>query len=70
MIAMDQLHLDRATRSYFRLLEALRHAVIATDPGGVITYWSDAAELLYGWSPEEVLGRQIIEVIATPRQRQ
>ncbi|MEO8216263.1 MAG: PAS domain-containing protein [Acidobacteriota bacterium] len=65
MLAMDQLHLETATRSYFRLLEALRHSVIATDPAGVITYWSDAAELLYGWSAEEVLGKQIIEVIAT-----
>src|SRR5215213_9683788 len=45
-----------------RLLDAVGQAVIATDPEGKITCWNRAAERLYGWSEEEVMGRLIMEV--------
>ncbi len=45
-----------------KLLDAVGQAVIATDPEGKILYWNRAAEELYGWSEEEVMGRSIIEV--------
>ncbi|RFU19199.1 PAS domain S-box protein [Geodermatophilus marinus] len=45
-----------------RLLRALGHAVIATDLEGRIVRWNDAAERLYGWTAEEILGRDIAEV--------
>ncbi|NYD40372.1 PAS domain S-box protein [Nocardioides panaciterrulae] len=41
---------------------ALGHAVITTDPDGVILGWNPAAERLYGWAAEDVLGRNIAEV--------
>lgn len=37
-------------------------AVIATDVNGRILYWDSAAEELYGWTSEEVLGRNIVDV--------
>ena len=45
-----------------RLLDAVGEAVIATDPAGRILYWNAAATRLYGWRPEEVVGRQVEEV--------
>ena len=45
------------------LLEALGHAVIATDMAGVITYWNEAATRLYGFEADEVLGQQIYYVL-------
>lgn len=48
------------------LLDALGQAVIATDPGGRITYWNPAAELLYGWTAAEVLGRPI-DTVTVPQ---
>jgi PAS domain S-box-containing protein len=45
-----------------RLLEFLGHAVIATDLGGSIVRWNAAAERLYGWTAEEILGRNIADV--------
>jgi len=45
-----------------QLLDAVGQAVVATDLGGSITYWNRAAEDLYGWTAEEVLGRNVIEV--------
>ncbi|NJN98944.1 MAG: PAS domain S-box protein [Anaerolineales bacterium] len=44
------------------LLDAVGQAVIATDPGGVITYFNRAAEKLYGWPAAEAIGRNIMEV--------
>ena len=43
-------------------LAAIGQAVITTDPGGVIVYWNQAAEHLYGWTAEEALGRDVAEV--------
>jgi len=44
------------------LLDALGHAVIATDPQGTVLFWNGAAEQLYGWPAAEVVGRVITEV--------
>lgn len=62
-------HFDRTTERYFKLLEALRQAVITTDHSGTIIYWGPAAERLYGWSAHEVLGRDILEVTPTDLSR-
>src|SRR4051812_16581020 len=45
-----------------RLLSSLGHAVIATDLGGRIVRWNPAAERLYGWTAEEILGHNIADV--------
>jgi PAS domain S-box-containing protein len=44
-------------------------AVIATDATGRILLWNAAAEELYGWRAEEVLGRSIVEVTPTSLSR-
>jgi|GEM_PF-4575762 len=44
------------------LLQALGHAVIATDMQGTVLFWNDAAEQLYGWSAAEAVGLDITEV--------
>ena len=53
---MEQIHFQR------RLLDAIGQAIIATDLQGRIIYWNRAAEELYGWSTEEVMGRPVVEV--------
>ena len=45
-----------------RLLDAVHEAVIATDPSGVVLYWNHFAEGLYGWTAEEAVGRNILEL--------
>ena len=37
-------------------------AVIATDANGIIVYWDEGAEQLYGWKSAEVLGRAVIDI--------
>ena len=44
------------------LLDALGHAVIATDTRGTVLFWNGAAEQLYGWPAAEAIGRDVTEV--------
>ena len=45
------------------VLDAVSRAVVATDPQGTILYWNRAAELLYGWTPDEALGRNVVDLL-------
>lgn len=44
------------------MLDSIGEAVITTDLEGRIRYWNKAAERIYGWREEEVLGKNILEV--------
>lgn len=54
-----------AQRFQAQLLGAVGEAVIATDLDGTVRYWNEAAERLYGWSANEVLGRPITDVTSS-----
>jgi PAS domain S-box-containing protein len=58
---------EEQIRFQARLLDAAGQAIIATNPQGRIVYWNRAAEELYGWSKEEVMGRPIADV--TPSEQ-
>jgi PAS domain S-box-containing protein len=45
-----------------KLLSAVGQAIIATDPNGKIIYWNEAAEKIYGWNAQEVIGNHILEI--------
>jgi diguanylate cyclase (GGDEF)-like protein/PAS domain S-box-containing protein len=47
------------------LLANVSDAIIASDAEYRLTVWNSAAEMLYGWKAEEVLGRNGLEVIQT-----
>jgi PAS domain S-box-containing protein len=46
-----------------RLLNQVDAAVVALDANRVVTFWSDGAERLYGWSSEEIEGRVVNELM-------
>jgi len=50
---------------YARLAQSHLDAVIATDTNYNILSWNGAAERLYGWKQEEVLGKCVNEIIPT-----
>jgi len=54
---------NQAIHFQARLLEAVEQAVIATDLEGKIIYWNRFAKTLYGWPAEEVLGRNVVQVL-------
>jgi len=51
------------------LLEAVRHAVVATDRDGRILYWNRAAEEIYGWTSEEAVGQIARELTVADESR-
>ena len=57
---------DEALSLHAQLLNTVEQSVIATDLGGIVIYWNLYAEELYGWSAEEAIGRNIME-LTTPR---
>lgn len=52
-------------RQQAALLDALSDAVILTDMQTVIRSWNRAAEEIYGWQAEEVIGRSVGQVLHT-----
>ncbi len=56
---------EEALRYQATLLTNLNDAVIASDEQYRITAWNPAAELIYGWKAEEVLGRFGLDITQT-----
>jgi len=50
-----------------RLLDTVGQAVVASTPDGEITYWNHGADRLFGYHAEEVIGRNVVEVLPTTR---
>ena len=48
------------------VLNAVGRAVIATDTGGTVLHWNRAAELLYGWAPDDIVGRDVADLLVPP----
>jgi PAS domain S-box-containing protein len=45
------------------VLESVSRAIVVTDNDGTIVYWNGRAELLYGWTAAEVVGRSLVDVL-------
>ncbi|MBU7016743.1 MAG: PAS domain S-box protein [Theionarchaea archaeon] len=47
------------------LLESVSDAIISTDLDLIIKTWNKAAEIMYGWNSEEVIGKSTEEILET-----
>jgi PAS domain S-box-containing protein len=56
---------DAEERAAFqaKLLDSVSDAVISCDDGLNITSWNRAAQVLYGWTAEDVIGRPLVDVL-------
>ena len=54
---------EEAIRFQGRLLDAAGQGIIAIDLQGDVIYWNLAATAIYGWAPEEALGRPIADLV-------
>ena len=49
------------------MLNSIGEAVVASDMAGYITFWNEAAQRIYGYTPEEVLGKSVLEILPSPQ---
>jgi PAS domain S-box-containing protein len=61
--AEDSLRAQERLEYQAALLDTARDAMLVRDLNGTILYWNRAAAELYGWSPEEAIGRTVGEII-------
>lgn len=61
---------EAAIKFQAQLLNAVQQAVVATDPEGFVIFWNKFAELLYGWTAQEAVGRTIEELTPSPFLRE
>jgi len=59
----EQKEAEEAREFQARLLESISDAVIATDAEMNVTSWNRAAQVLYGWSSEEMIGNPLPEAL-------
>ena len=59
---------DNEARLLAIMKEVTDFAIVATDPAGRITLWSDGAQALFGWPEGEVLGRSL-DLVFTEDER-
>ena len=57
--------LENLLRERADLLELATEAILVRDLNGILQFWNAGAEALYGWNREEVLGRNIHDVLNT-----
>ncbi|HSD85690.1 MAG TPA: PAS domain S-box protein [Anaerolineae bacterium] len=57
---------EEKLRFQAQLLNAAEQPILAVDLTGRIIFWNRFAEALYGWTMDEVHGRNIAEVLAAP----
>jgi len=54
---------EQQLREQAVLLDLAQDAIIVTEMGGIVRYWSRGAERLHGWNQTEVLGRSTKEFL-------
>ncbi|MBS1136859.1 MAG: sensor signal transduction histidine kinase [Proteobacteria bacterium] len=63
--------LNAGEEQFRRLLEAVPTlAVQGFDRGGTVRYWNKANEAVYGYSAQEAIGRNILDLVVPPELRQ
>ncbi|MBF8295615.1 MAG: hypothetical protein HW389_2160 [Bacteroidetes bacterium] len=45
------------------LLDQTRDAILVVDDRGIVTFWNSGAELMYGWSKDDIVGHGISELL-------
>ena len=60
---LDRQQAEARIREQASLLDKARDAILVCGLDHRITYWNKSAERLYGWSAEEVIGKEVHKVL-------
>jgi PAS domain S-box-containing protein len=61
----EQKRMEQALRERADLLELASEAIMVRDLNGTVLFWNAGAAALYGWTPEEALGRNLHQLLDT-----
>jgi PAS domain S-box-containing protein len=66
----SRFHAERATRRLIAIIESSDDAIASKDLNGIVTSWNIAAERMFGYAAEEMIGESIRRIIPPDRQRE
>ncbi|KKM72626.1 hypothetical protein LCGC14_1418640, partial [marine sediment metagenome] len=62
-VIYEKMNLEEEIAKQAKLVENISEAIISTDLDFKIISWNNAAEKIYGWEAEEVIGKNIMDTI-------
>jgi PAS domain S-box-containing protein len=67
-LVVPEIPSDAAALRLAAIVQSSDDAIVSKDVNGIITSWNQAAERMFGWTAEEVVGRSIRIIIPADRQ--
>ncbi len=61
----ERKHAEQALAQQAELLNLTHDGVIVRDLDGIVRFWNRGASEMYGWTPEEAIGRQVADLLHT-----